>query len=293
MQLKNNKEIGTSKNIWLFLLVYVVLILIGFIISGQAHWILFVIIFLIITIFSSMVFWQGYVLPDLGLAKHFSLAKYILLNQFIKSPLILSITNGEIEGDYLLLKKKPLNQVLNIDPKSAVLIEDASNHKSQLLYGVHVLNKNPRIIGVFYLGLRSLQIGPNDKNDLVSKNSHESLAEYHSRINAAEKTKTKLLSGDLIYPSFSVFYRIDSSGNEEKDLDLFLKISRRLNGANISLFSPRELDEYITNEILNFWAAFCENKKRDEILAAFPNTFELSDVKKLGINSRIYLERIY
>ena len=77
-------------------------------------------------------------------AEHLFLTKNILINQFTRSPLILSIKNGEIEGDYLLLKNKPEIKVLNIDHKSAVLIEDSSNQKSLLLNGVHVLKQESK-----------------------------------------------------------------------------------------------------------------------------------------------------
>ena len=127
MQPNSSKEAGPLRKTWLILLTYIIFILIVFFFSGQAHWILFVFVFLILVIFTSMLFWQGYVLPDLNISDHLFLAKNILINQFTRSPLILSIKNGEIAGDYLLLKNKPEIKILNIDHKSAVLIENASN----------------------------------------------------------------------------------------------------------------------------------------------------------------------
>lgn len=293
MQLRSSKEMESTRKYWFILLVYILLILIGFIISGQIYWTLYAIIFSIIVIFTSLVFWQEYILPDLGLSKHLSLAKNILINQFIKSSLILSIRNGDIEGDYPLLKKKPDVKVIKIDQKSAVLIESASKKKSLLFYGIHVLSKNLKIIGVFYLGLRSINIGPDNKNGLAPIFSHESLVDYHSRINSAEKTKTQLLSGESIYPSFSIFYRIDSTGDYEKDLDLILNISKKLNRGNSSLITPRGLDKYLINEFLNNWNSFCENKNREEILAVIPNSFDLTEIRDCGIKSQIFLDQIY
>ena len=196
----------------------------------------FVFVFLILIIFSSMLFWQGFALPDIGVAKHLLLARNILINQFTRSHLILSIKNGEIEGDYLLLKNKPDIKVLSIDHESAVLIVDASNQKMLLLKGIHVFYKNPKITGVFFLGIRNLQIGPRDRADLGPRYSNESLAEYHFRKNSAESTKTRLDSGDLIYPSFSVFYRIIPSREENNNAKLFHRIYEKIGSSGSNFF---------------------------------------------------------
>jgi len=293
MQPKSGKEAGSFRNTWLILLTYIIFILIVFFFSGQAHWILFVFVFLILMIFSSMLFWQEYVLPDLNISDHLFLAKNILINQFTRSSLILSIKNGEIEGDYLLLKNKPEIKILNIDHKSAVLIEDASNQSTLLLNGVHVLSMNPKIAGVFSLGIRNMQIGPRDRNDLGPKYSNESLAEYHFRKNSAERTRTKLFSGDLVYPSFSIFYRIAPSGEEKKDRELFQKIYEKLSSGDSDLVSSEKIDEFIIFQILTKWNSFCENKSLDEVLAEFPDSFELSLLNEFSIYSRISLDQIY
>ena len=292
MQLKRNIEVDSSRKIWFILLVYISLILIGFIYSGQPHWILFVVLFLIITAFSSMLFWQEYILPDLGFAEHLLLAKYILVNKITRSPYILSIRNGEIEGDYLLLKNKPIIKVMNIDHKSAVLIEDSSNQKSLLLNGVNVINKNPRIIGVFYLGIRSIQIGPLGRSDFTPKKAHESQAEYHAQIRTSERTKTELPSGEIIYPAFSILYRFDPSGEKEKDLLFFQKICSKLGENSSHLISMDKVDEFIISQILIKWASFCAGKNLNEILVDFPDTFDSSFLSDLGIKSRITVDRV-
>jgi len=293
MQPKSGKEAGFFRKSWLILLTYIIFILIAFFFSGQAHWILFVFVFLILVIFSSMLFWQEYVLPDLNFSDHLFLAKNLLINQFTRSSLILSIKNGEIEGDYLLLKNKPEIKILNIDHKSAVLIEEVSDHSLLLLNGVHVLNKNPKIVGVFSLGIRNMQIGPRDRNDLGPKYSNESLAEYHFRKNSAERTRTKLFSGDLVYPSFSIFYRIAPSGEEKMDSKLFQRIYEKLSSGDSDLVSSDRLDEFIIFQIIKKWNFFCENKNLDEILAEFPDSFELSLLNEFSIYSRISLDQIY
>ena len=277
MQPKSSKEAGSFRNTWLILLTYIIFILIVFFFSGQAPWILFVIAFLILVIFSSMLFWQEYVLPEMGISEHLFLTKNILMTQFTRSPLILSIKNGEIEGDYLLLKNKPEIKVLNIDHKSAVLIEDASNQKSFLLNGVHVLNKNPKIAGVFSLGIRNIQIGPRDKNDFGPKYSNENLAEYHFRKNSAERTRTKLFSGELIYPSFSIFYRIAPSGDKKKDGMLFQRIYEKFSSGDSDLVSSDRIDEFIVLQILKNGTLFAKIKTR----------------KRFWLNFLIHLNYIY
>lgn len=293
MQLKSIKEVESTRKHWFILLVYILIILIGFIVSGQIHWPLYVIIFTTIAVFFSLAFWQEYILPDFGLSNNYLLSRYILLNQFFKSPLVLSVKNGEIEGDYILLKKKPVVRVINVDHRSAVIIESKSNQKSLLLQGVHILGKNPKIIGVFYLGLRFIQIGPVDKNTLEPKNTHESQTEYHSRISSAVKTRTKLLSGDSIFPSFTVFYRPDTTGNYLRDINLFLKIIQMSKGDNASTITSHELESDLISEIIDNWNAYCKNKKLEEILYEFPGIFELSDFKIIGVKSQVFIDQIY
>lgn len=293
MQPKSSKETGSFRNTRVILLTFIVFILIVFIFWSQAQWILFVIVFLILVIFSSMLFWQQYALPNLSIAEHFFLAKNILINQFTRSPLILSIKDGKIEGDYPLLKNKPEIKVLSIDHKSVVLIENASDQKSFLLNGIHVLNKNPKIIGVYDLGIRFLQIGPSGKNELGPKFSNESLADYHLRKVAVERTKTKLSSGDLIYPSFTIFYRIAVSGDEIIDGKMFQSIYEKFIRGDSDLVSSDQVDEFIIFQLLNNWNSFCENKNSDEIRAEFSNSIELSELNEFNIKSRISLDHIY
>ena len=293
MQLKSFKEAGSFRKTRSVLLLLICFILIVFLLWAEAPWILFVIAFLVLMIFSSMLFWQQYAIPDLDIAEHLLLTKNILLNQITRSPLFLSIKNGEIKGDYLLLKNKPDIKVLNIDHKSAVLIEGTSNQRSLFINGVHILNKNPKIIGVFYLGIRHLQIGPHERSDLGPKNSNESLAEFHLRKETAERTKTKLFSGDFIFPSFSIFYKIAHSGEVKMESLPFQRICEKIGSSDSNLVSPEKIDEFIIFQLLKKWNTFCENKNLDEILADFPDSFELSLLNEFGIRSRITLDQIY
>ncbi len=293
MQHKSIKDTGPFGNSRLTLLSFIIIILIVFLFGAQAPWNFFVILFLIVVIFSTMLFWQQYVIPDLDIVDHLLLTKNILLNQFNRSPLILSIKNGEIKGDYLLLINKPDIKVLNIDHKSAVLIEDASNQRSLLLNGIHILRKNPRILGFFDLGIRYLQIGPEGRIDLGPKYINESLADYHLRKEAAERTKTKLSSGNSIYPSFSIFYRIAPTGEKNKDTILFQSIYEKIGRRDSEQVSSEKMDEFIIIQLLKKWNAFSVNKSLDEILAEFPVSFEISLLNEFGISARITLDQIY
>ena len=88
--------------------------------------------------------------------------------------------------------------------------------------------------------------------------------------NSAERTKTKLFSGELIYPSFSIFYRIAPSGDEKMDGMLFQRIYEKFGSGDSDLVSSERIDEFIIFQILRKWNTFCENKNLDEILAQFP-----------------------
>jgi len=293
MHPKSIKELGSSRNFRIILQLFIFLILIVFLIWAQTPWIFFVIVFLFVTLFFTMFFWQQYAFPDFGIAEHFLLTKNILINQFSKSNLILSIKNGKIEGDYLLLKNKPDIKILNIDHKSAVLLEDTSNQKSVLFNGVHIIYGNPKIIGVFYLGLRFVQIGPREKSDLGPKHSYESLAEYHLRKETTEKTLTRLVSGDLIFPSFSIFYKIEPAGKEKMENTQFQGICKEVASGIFDLISTEKIDEFIVFQLLKKWNAFCENKSLHEILVESPDSFEFLFINEFGIRSRITLDQIF
>lgn len=293
MQLKVNKEIDSTRKYWFILLFYILLILVIFIITGQARWSFFLIFSAFIALFYSLVFWQLFILPDIGLSKHLRLSKFIILNQLFNTPLVLSVKNGEIDGDFVLLKNKPNVQVLNIDQKSAVIIEDTPNQTSLLLHGIHIIKNNPKIIGTFYLGFRCVQFGPEDQNALNPKFIQESLAEYHTRITLAEKTKTRLSSGDFIYPSFTVFYKFASQSIDNDDLEMFLNILKLGKKINSAVYSSKHFESYLVNEILKSWWEYCSKKKREEILAEFPGSFEPKDTRIKRVKFRIYIDNIY
>lgn len=293
MRLKNNEgEISTGKY-WSILIVFFLLLAAAFIFVGSVHWSFILLLIAALSVLLSMAFWQAYILPDLDINAHFSLSKFILLNHFIKSPLILTVRDGKIEGDYDLLKKKPITKIIAIDPKSAVLIEKNSKQKQALFSGTHILNNNPNILGVFFLGISSFRVGPTDKKALGSRNANESLAEYHSRINSAEKTRTDLSSGKAIYPSFVVLYRFAASGIYESDLELFNALSKFAKIENSPLNIYKSLETYLTNEIIISWKRYCKNKQRDDILTQFPGKFEPMELKIKGLICQIYVDQIY
>jgi hypothetical protein len=165
--------------------------------------------------------------------------------------------------------------------------------RSLLLNGVHQPKKKPKVIGVFNLGIRHIHLGPKAKNDLGTKHSNESLAEYHLRKEMAERTKTRLYSGDLIYPAFKIFYRLEPSGQEMQDCMLFQSIYNKI-GINGSEFVSSELmDNFIISQLLDFWSSFCRNKNLDEILSKTPVSYEILLLNEFRIRYRITLKQIY
>ncbi len=293
MQPKRSDETGFFSNKLFILVAYIFFIFIIFIVRGQTYWIFFVFIFLIITVISSMFFWQKFALPNLSFSQHLILAKKILISQITGSPLILPIKNGEIEGDYLYFKKKPEIIVLNIDHTSAVLIKDISHQNFLLLKGVHVFNNNPKITGIFSLGMRCLQLGPRDRTDLGPKKSDESLADFHFRKNSAELTKTRLATGELIYPSFTIFYKITPYAQSNLAGMQFQRIYDQIAIRDTDLVSTIMIDEFIKKQLLNKWNTLSQGKSREEILSEFPAPVELSLLDEYGINYRITLDQIY
>jgi len=217
----------------------------------------------------------------------------MLAYQFFSKNFVFAVSNGEINGDYALLQNKPKIGVITIDNRSAVIIEDKSGKLSLLLSGIHILINNPKIIATFYLGVRFFQVGPSKPAALSPKLIQESLTEYHARICSAEETKTSLTSGEIIFPSFSVFYRLDISGNPasgEEKLQTLYAVSRLIDS---SFFKPADLENLLTLKLINSWRRHCEKKNKEDILTNFPGYFEPNDIYLNGVVSQIYIDEIY
>jgi hypothetical protein len=289
----SNKETHSTRKYWFILLFYFLIFSVGFIFDGKVNWLLILSISTVITVFCSMTFWQIFIFPDLNFSDQFILSKHIIFKQILASSLITTIRNGEIMGDYIFLKKKPNIHAINIDQKSAVLITDSSNHTSLFLHGFHLTKKNPKIIGAFYLGIRILQFGPESERSFEPKKVQETLTEYHSRISSVEQTKTQCQSGEFIIPSFSVIYNFEMSGRSNKDLDMFLNLTKSINADNSSAASTQNFENHLINEILDNWRIFCKNKKREDILTIFPGEFDSKRLRFYGIKLRIFINNVY
>jgi hypothetical protein len=293
MHLKNIQKEIVPRKYWIFFIFYILTILIVFITYGGVNW-FFLLLFL--TIFSFvcfLVYWQIFLLPDFSLEDHLSLSKYIILNQLFKTPLIQSIKDGEIIGDYGLLKNKPRIGLINVDQKSAVLLEDERKHRTFLFNGIHLLSNNPKVAGTFSLGFRSIHFGPDNQFSLAKQNAQESLTDYHARIQLAGMTKTQLHSGAFIYPSFSVFYRLDIRNIGTNDFNDFLSQTLLFNENNSSFISPKQFETFLIGEILKDWRNFCDSNDDEKIFAEFPGKFEALDEKIKYVLLRIYIDKIF
>jgi hypothetical protein len=240
-----------------------------------------------------LVYWQIFVLPDFSLYDHLALSKYIILNQLFKAPIIQSVKDGEIIGDYGLLKIKPGIRLINVDQKSAVLLENDRKYCTLLFNGIHLLENNPRIVGTFSLGFRLIHFGPDNQYSLAKQNTQESLTDYHARIQLAGMTKTQLHSGGFIYPSFSVFYRLDIRNLGTNELNDFLSRTLLLNEKSSSLVSPKQFEVFLMNEILKDWRNFCTSNEDEKIFAENPGKFESLEEIFKDVLLRVYIDNIY
>jgi len=293
MHFRDDMKNDSIRKNWFFLLFYILTILVVLILSGQARWSIFIILISVITLFSSLVFWQLFILPEIGFSKHAILSKYLILNQLFKIPLVLSVKNGEIDGDYSLLKNKPEIRVLIIDQKSAVLVENSTKKNLLLFHGIQVLKDNPKIIGTFFLGIRNIHLGPDSQNALMPKSIQESITEYQARINFAGLTKTHLTSGEIIFPSISIFYRFDLEDNINNNLGMFLDLVRTNNEKAPPIYSPYQFETFLIDEILNNWRSTCNLKTKEEIFTEFPGKFESKELIIPRVKIQIFIEDIF
>jgi hypothetical protein len=293
MHLKNIQKDASQRKFWIFYIFYILTILIIFITYGGINWFFFLLFLSILTLICFLVYWQIFLLPDLSLYDHLTLSKYIILNQLFKTPIIQSVKDGEIIGDYGLLKTKPIVRLITVDQKSAVLLVNERKHKTFLFNGIHLLTNKPKIAGTFSLGFRSIHFGPDDQNSLAKQNAKESLIDYHTRIQLAEMTKTQLHSGAFIYPSFSVFYRLDIKNLGTNDFNDLLSRTLYLNENNSSLVAPKQFDTFLINEILKDWRNFCNSNDDAKIFSEFPGKFEVLEEKIKNVLLQIYIDKIF
>jgi hypothetical protein len=292
MQLKNIQKEALPRKFWIFFIFYFLTILIIFITYGGTNWFFLLLLLTILSFFCFLVYWQIFILPDFGLKDHLTLSKYIILNQLFKTPYTYSVKDGEIIGDYGLLKIKPSIRLINVDQKSAVLLIDESKQRTFLFNGIHLLANNPKIAGTFSLGFRFIHIGPDNQYSLVKQNAQESLTDYHARIQLTGMTKTQLHSGAFIYPSFSVFYRLDIRNLGTNELNDFLSRTLLLNEISSSFISPKQFETFLINEILKDWRNFCNSNDDEKIFAEYPGKFESLKEKIKGVLLQIYIDKI-
>jgi hypothetical protein len=293
MQMKNIQKEGSLRKYWFFFIFYILTILLIFLTNGGVSWFLLFLFSTFMSLFFFLTYWQIFILPDFSLFDYFTFAKYIILNQLFKIPIIQSVKDGEIIGDYGLLRIKPSIRIIDVDQKSAVLLEDDKKHTSILFNGTHLFRNNPKIIGTFSLGFRYIHLGPVDQYTLAKQSAKENLTDYHTRITQAGITKTQLHSGAFIYPSFSVFYRLDIKSLGTNKLNEFLSRTMLFKEIGLSIISPRQFENFLINKILEDWLNFCNSNEDEKILAKFPGKFEHAGEIIEGVFLQVFIDNIF
>ena len=293
MQSKNIQNEGNQGKYWVFFIFYILAILVLFVIYARLNWLLFLIFLIVISLVSFLIYWQIFLLPEFQLTDHLLLSKFVIWNQLFKTPFCMSVKNGEIIGDYALLKIKPPIRLLNIDQKSVVLLEDTYKHNTLLFSGIHLLKNKPKIIGTFSLGFQYIHIGPVDKLTLSKENANGSMTDYHARISLSDKTKTLLHSGVFIYPSISVFYRMDIKRFSANEFREMLTRTTLFKETDSALVSPKQFENFLVNEILKNWFHFSNAVEDEKLLAMFPGKLELVDEIMKGLLLSVYVDNIF
>jgi hypothetical protein len=278
---------------WGFFIFYILATLLFFIIHEGLNWFLLLLFLIIISLFLFLFYWQIFLFPQFGLLDQLRLSKSVILKQLFNKQICLSVKDGEIVGEYGLLKIKPFFPLLNIDHTSAVLLEDDKKHKFLLFNGFHILRNNPKIIGTFSLGFRHIHLGPVDQYSFSKQKSQESLTAYHSRISQVERTKTQLNSGALIYPSLSIFYRLEITDIPANEFFEILSRIALFKEAGSLPVSPIQFESFLVNRILKNWVYFSKSTEVEKLLSAFPGKFTLMDEILKGLLLEVFVDNIF
>ena len=289
MRIKN-QVIDNSTGKYGFLpLSLILVLLIGFSVSGQIVWMIIFSAFIFVTSTASSLFWLKFLLPKHALPHLIKLTALFIFHPKYYRKRILSINNGDFKNDYDLILDKPKINFASIDTNSVLLIKDASNQLSIISHGTHIFKKEPEIIAIFDLSPRLLKIGPSNPDALNQKSFQESHTDYIERVNAAGKTKTQLSSGEFIYPFFNIIYRIETTANLIDDLQVILNISNFLKSGNEFPLCNRHLDLLICKKVLAGWHDYCQEKSKLEILNDFKGLFTPTDFSLKGIVLKVYV----
>lgn len=288
--LKENNLVGKY---WLLPFSIFIVLLIGFIFSSKITWMLIFCIFILATLLVSFLFWLKFLLPKLDFHQLLKLSNLLIFHPKNYYQMILSIEKGVIQDDFGLLTKKPKIHILNIDQDSVSLVKDSSNQLLLFSHGTHVFTKEPEIIASFDLSPHLLELGPSTSDDLKQINFQESPTEYLARFNASERTKTRLSSGESIYPFFTIIYRIETTMIEIDNLQIITNLSNFLKPGNVLPLCSRHLDLFISNKVLECWQKYCQEKNKPGILSEFPGIFIPSSFSIKGVALKVYVPHIY
>lgn len=264
------KSGSSSVKIWFIFLVFLILFL-GIVLSifiTQSYLIAILYFFLIIFYFLfSLFFWHHFLNPNHNLYQVFSHSLRILTISLKPLSRILYVKNGKVNGDYFLLRTKPIISFLLIDPISAVVTQKKDGHKQVYFNGNYWLKPGEIIHHVFDLRPDLFQLGPGlDENPFEKNKRGGKISDFQAKQNRFQQTISITSDGVCIYPSFRIFIN-----HHQSNLDLLLKISAFLENKGIMGEAKEIIKNEIGKEITKYFSSAVSSRILGEITTDFLN----------------------
>ena len=197
----------------------------------------------------------------------------ILFRFLLKKPaLVFSIHEGCIDPEFFLVKEKPREFFLRLDSKSAAVAQK-NQQRAVLVNGIHLIDHDTVITHIISLGLQNMHIGPLDSDVInTGKRLHwESLAEYHRRISRVNQTRTVSQDGEIISPSFSIFYQLFTDQNHSEMKARILDVCDQLDVLNIRSEVQPQLDSMVMESWMEKWRGLAATMNGNVLLKEFSN----------------------
>lgn len=230
-------------------------------------------------------------LPETTVGQILQILKLSLIHSLSTKPLIYKIRNGEINGDYFLLKIKPRINLLWIDRQSAALIVVDGKKLGIRFSGFYVFSKPVTIFCTLFTSTRRVVFGPDSQSALSAIGSGERISNHHARIRSGIRTQSITKDGITVFPNFEIIYRIDTQKNHEE----LIKILKSLPGFQSPSGSKESL-EIIENYLLQItlleWKRLIAELTHAQVLNKIPFIIHTQNLFNNGLIFKIYVPTI-
>lgn len=208
-----------------------------------------------------------------------------------RGAMFIEIIDGRIYPNLSLANRAPKIYALHVRPGSAALIYREASGFEILVHGIHVFGHPVNLSGAFPTSPQHFILGPGGAQALQPRKRSESLADYHVRLSAAKKTRSESRDGQIIYPKFEVFFRVNLGGNNEPLLKIVRSFHKSCPEEYMDLVE--RLKAFLFVITLQEWNRMIADKTADQIYAEAPLRLFPHGKFVNGLACQIYISAMY